>query len=90
MFRNDSSSHWDYYSYGNIKDDSYISKCFDYIEWDVEMIEKIEWGYEELKDNVEMRSNLDSRINGNTRIELYKQIILKNKNNIIDINIPLK
>ena len=35
-----SSSHWDYYSYGNIKDDSYISKCFDYIEWDVEMIEK--------------------------------------------------
>ena len=82
VFRNDSSSHWDYYSYGNIKDDSYISKCFDYIEWDVEMIEKIEWGYEELKDNVEMRSNLDSRINGNTRIELYKQIILKNKNNI--------
>lgn len=82
VFRNDSSSHWDYYSYGNIKDDSYISKCFDYIELDVEMIEKIEWGYEELKDNVEMRSNLDSRINGNTRIELYKQIILKNKNNI--------
>ena len=38
---------------------------------------KFEWGYEELKDNVEMRSNLDSRINGNTRIELYKQIILK-------------
>ena len=26
--------------------------------------------------------HLDSRINGNTRIELYKQIILKNKNNI--------
>ena len=38
--------------------------------------------YDELKDNVDMRSNLDSRINGNTRIELYKQIILKNKNNI--------
>ena len=29
-----------------------------------------------------LQSNLDSRINGNTRIELYKQIILKNKNNI--------
>lgn len=43
---------------------------------------KIELGYEELKDNIEMRNNLDLRINGNTRKELYKQIILKNKDNI--------
>lgn len=41
MFKNDSNSHWEYYSYGNNKKDSYIIKCFDYIEWDIEMIEKI-------------------------------------------------
>ncbi len=82
MFKNDKDSHWEYYSYGNVKDDYYIVKCFDYIEWDIEIIKKIEWSYEELKNNMKMRSNLDSRIKGNKRIKLYKEIILKNKDNI--------
>ncbi|MFY8262644.1 hypothetical protein ACOT7R_07070 [Clostridium perfringens] len=82
MFKNDSDSHWNYYSYENNKDDSYIIKCFDYIEWNIEMLEKIESSYEELKNSIDMRSNLDSRINGHTRIKLYKEIITRNKDKI--------
>lgn len=78
MFQNDSNSQWNYYSFENSKEDSYIIKCFDYIEWDIEMIEKIEYGYKDLKNSIENRSNLYSRSNGNTRIGLYEQIIISN------------
>ena len=79
MFKNDSNSHWEYYSYGNNKKDSYTIKCFDYIEWDIEMIEKIESSYYELKSSIETRSNPDSRNNGYTRSSLYENIVARNK-----------
>lgn len=82
MFRNDANSNWEYYSFGNEKDDSYIIKCFDYIEWDIEMIEEIESSYEELKISMEMRSSLASKSNGSSRIILYKEIIARGRERI--------
>ncbi|HHD2772800.1 TPA: hypothetical protein ACOTHO_002703 [Clostridium perfringens] len=85
MFKNDAYSHWNYYLYGNNENDSYIIKYFDYIEWNIEMIEKIESNYYELKNSIETRSNPRSKSNGETRIKMYKGIITRNKEKIESI-----
>jgi hypothetical protein len=82
LFNNDSTAHWDYYAWGSEKDDAYIIKCFDYIEWDMDLIEKMENSFEYLKENVESRTNSDSRCNGNSRIATYEKIIKSSKDKI--------
>lgn len=82
LFNNDSTAHWRYYSWSSGKNDTYIIKCFDYIDWDMDLIEKMEGGFKYLTENYESRTNLDSRINGAKRIETYKKIIKSGKDKI--------
>ena len=82
LFNNDSRDHWNYYSYGSPKDDKYIVKYFKYIEWDIELIKRIDSSLGYLKENIESRSNFDSICNGRKRINTYKSIINSNKDRI--------
>ncbi|WZL81841.1 hypothetical protein QBE53_01705 [Vallitaleaceae bacterium 9-2] len=82
LFNNDSTAQWEYYSWSSGKDDTYIIKCFDYIDWDMDLIEKMENSFDYLKENVKSRSNFDSRHNGNIRIETYEKIIKNSKDKI--------
>ncbi|MGL5869338.1 hypothetical protein [Clostridium chrysemydis] len=82
LFNNTGDAHWDYYAWGNEKDDAYIIKCFDYITWDIKLIEKMESSFKYLKENVESRTNSDSRYNGDKRITTYKNIIESSKDKI--------
>ena len=84
FFRNDSDSHFKYYSYGSETKDADIEICFQYVEWDICVVEKINYAIGELKSSCESRSNQDSIQNGETRKEIYKKIVLQYKNNIQD------
>ncbi|MCH3964527.1 MAG: hypothetical protein LKE46_09650 [Clostridium sp.] len=85
LFNNSGDAHWDYYAWGNGKDDTYIIKCFDYITWDVKLIEKIENNFKDLKDNIESRTNSDSKYNGHERIRTFKEIIESSKDKIKEV-----
>jgi len=78
LFNNDSSNHWDYYSYNSTHVDSYVIRCFDFVNWDMELIDRVNSSFEYLHKNVESRSNPASICNGNTRISAYKTIISNN------------
>lgn len=82
LFKNDSNDHWNYYSYNSNKDDKYIVKYFEYIEWDIDLIEKIDSSLGYLKENITSRSNIDSICNGKTRINTY-ELIINNSNDRI-------
>lgn len=85
FFRNDADSNWRYYSYSSGMSDEYVRKCFEYIQWDIEIIEKINIAYKELEDNIKMRANNDSRLNGITRKNCYNTIINRYKDEIIKV-----
>lgn len=75
FFRNSGSEQWDYYSYGSGKNDIYIEKCFEYIKWDIELINKINSACNELMVSIMSRSNSGSKANGEVRLNLYRTII---------------
>lgn len=82
-FYNDSSAQWDYYSYGNNYNDDYPEMCFKLIEWDLELIEKLDEAYSYLEDNIKSRSNTESICNGNSRRNSYDKVIRNNSNKIL-------
>lgn len=85
LFNNDSSDHWSYYAWGNIKNDIYVVKCFDYVKWDLELLSQINSSFGYLLDNVKSRSNIDSKANGMTRIDTYKSIISNCSDKIVKL-----
>lgn len=85
FFENSASRQWEYYQYGNYKKDKYVKKCFNYLKWDLDIIQKIENEYEALVDNIECRGNVDSRINGEKRLQAYDEVISINGDNIRNI-----
>ncbi len=85
LFKNTSNAHYNYYSWNCEKNDTYIIKCFDYIDWDIELIKKMEDGLEDLMLSFNNRGN-DYRIReGKNRIETYKEILNKGKGKIEEI-----
>ncbi len=85
FFKNDSDSHFKYYSYGSEMEDSDIELCFQYVEWDINVVEKLNNAISELENSCECRSNQHSIENGEIRKEIYKKIVCQYKNNIEDI-----
>lgn len=84
-FYNDSSAQWDYYRYGNNHDDSYPEMCFKLLEWDLELIEKLNGAYSYLEENIKSRSNTESICNGNSRRTSYDEVIRYNSNRILSV-----
>jgi len=84
FFKNDSDSHFKYYSYTSETEDTDIEQCFRYVEWNINVIEKINYAIGELESSCECRSNLYSIENGITRKEIYKKIVYQYKDNIED------
>ncbi|MBE1554855.1 hypothetical protein [Sporosarcina limicola] len=82
LFKNDSSDHWSYYAWGNIKNDSYVVKYFDYVQWDLELLGMIDSWFGYLKKNVKSRRNPDSKYNGMRRIGTYNKIISNSSDRI--------
>lgn len=85
FFINDATSQWQYYQYGNIKKDKYVIECFNHLEWDMEIIQKLEQEYEALVDNIDCRGNSDSRYNGKKRLKAYEEIVEINGDKIRNV-----
>ena len=85
FFRNDADSHWDYYNSCSNKDDSFVRKCFEYVEWDIEIIEKLNVAYEELEYSAKNRQNPSSIKNADCRRTNYDLIIAKFKADIMNV-----
>ena len=84
FFKNDSDSHFKYYSYGSETEDTDIELCFQYVEWDIDVVEKLNNAISELESSCECRSNQYSIENGKIRKKIYKKIVCQYKNNIED------
>lgn len=83
FFANTSDAHYQYYSdYLSIKDDRDIEECFKYLEWDINVIDKLNTAIEGLKESCHKRQNADKVILGNRREDAYKKIINQYKNDI--------
>lgn len=82
FFKNDSDSHSSYYSYWTETEDADIELCFKYVEWDMNVIEKINCAIDELKRSCEFRIKSSSKEYGDTRQEIYKKIVCQYKENI--------
>ena len=83
FFVNDSSSHWSYYAYGSDKSDRVPIKCFEFIEWDIDIVEKLNSAYKELEESFSMRENPDSKNNANIRRTSYDEVISKYNKEIV-------
>lgn len=84
-FLNDANSHWSYYAYDSDMSDKFPEKCFEYVEWDIDIVEKINSSYRELEESYTMRGNPDSKCNANIRRNSYDRIISKYSKEIIQI-----
>ncbi len=84
FFSNNSDSHYSYYYISNKIDDSII-KCFDYIEWDIDMVKEIEYSIYTLEESINLRENFYSIENGRTRKQSYLTIVRSNESKIKDI-----
>ena len=84
-FYNDSTAQWDYFSYGNNKEDIYPETCFKLVKWDLELIKKLNDAYSCLQENVKSRSNGDSISNGISRRNSYNEVIKENSNKILSV-----
>ena len=84
FFKNNSDSHSNYYSYYTETEDIDIEQCFKYVEWDMNVVEKINYAIGELINNCELRLKSSSIRNGETRKEIYKKIVCQYKDNIED------
>ena len=65
--------------------DEFPEKCFEYVEWDSDIVERINSAYRELEESYNMRENLDSRCNADTRKNSYDRIIAKYSKEIMQI-----
>jgi len=84
FFKNDSGSHYWYY-FESERDDEYVEQCFKYLEWDMEVIEKLKDSIDCLINSCSARSNQYSISNGNKRKNAYKKIIGQYENIIKNI-----
>lgn len=82
-FINDANSHWSYYSFNSGKRDAFSERCFEYVEWDIDIVNKLNLSYKELEENIVMRENESSKNNGNRRKVSYDKVIGKHNVNII-------
>lgn len=84
-FYTDSSAQWDYYRYGNDRNDIYPKTCFKLVEWDMELIEKLNEAYSSLEESINMRSRVESIDNGKSRRKSYDEVICDNSNKILSL-----
>ena len=84
-FFNDANSHWSYYAHDSNMCDMFPEKCFEYVEWDIDVVEKINLSYRELEESDNMRGNPDSKNNASIRRNSYDRIIAKYNNEIVQI-----
>ena len=82
-FINNSSAHQQYYQIGSGKSDFYSEQCFEMIEWDIELIGKINNACIELKQSMEWRSNPNAIQNGEARTHSYRQVLKTYRESII-------
>lgn len=64
------------------KDEGIIVKCFSYLEWDDELLKKMDNVIYELNESMKIRSNDISILNGNRFAYIYRSIVLDNKERI--------
>lgn len=81
FFSNSSYSHSNYYFEKN-KNDEYIIKCFDYIEWDMDMVRAVERGIFSLEESICMREKDYSIENGRKRKASYSTIVHNSESKI--------
>ena len=67
------------------KDDSFVRKCFEYVEWNIEMIEKLNTAYEELEYSAKSRQNPSSIENADCRRTNYDLVIAEFKTDIMNV-----
>ncbi|MCB2339951.1 hypothetical protein [Clostridium estertheticum] len=84
FFSNDSYSHSDYY-FKNNKSDAYVLECFDYIEWNMDMIKSIESGIYSLEESICMREKDYSKENGRKRKASYLKLVHEHESKIKDV-----
>ncbi len=83
FFANDADSHYNYYRRNN-KSDDFIIKCFEYIEWDINIVKNIEYAISTLENSISMRDSSMSIRNGEIRKDSYLQIVHNNESKIKD------
>ncbi len=75
-FDNSADAHWKYYAYDSNMKDEFPEKCFEYVEWDIKLVEKINSAYLKLEHNDAGRTkNTDSKCYAERRRESYDKII---------------
>jgi hypothetical protein len=84
LFKNDSTAHYNYFKEYN-NDYSAIEECFKYIEWDIEIVNRIENSIDDLEKSMKLRENIYAKINGNERKSIFETIIKNGKESIKDI-----
>lgn len=95
FFYTDASSHWSYYCHGNPINDELLIQYFNLVEWDKELIEKIDTAYKDVIESKESRGNSDSLYNAEKRLNAYEDIVINNiekikkycKNNNMDLSL---
>lgn len=81
-FHNSADAHWQYYAYTSNMKDEFPEKCFEYVEWDIELVAKINCAYRELEHSAAGRTNTDSKCYAERRRESYDKIIAKYRKQI--------
>lgn len=84
-FINNSYAHQQYYQAGSGKCDMYSEKCFEMIEWDLDLVNKFNSACGELRQSMEWRSNQYAIQNGETRKHSYQQVLIAYKDKILSV-----
>ncbi len=84
-FNNSSDAHQQYYQTGSGRNDMYSEKCFEIIDWDIELIKKMNSACAELEQSMKWRTNTYAISNGNARRNSYERVLKKYKENIIAV-----
>lgn len=84
-FSNTSEAHFQYYMWGSGKNDQYPEKCFEMINWNLELIDKINGSCIELTNSMKQRTNSYAIQNGEAREKSYQRVLKLYKSNIISI-----
>lgn len=82
-FSTNGDSQWKYYEYGSGKNDEDVEECFKIVEFDEEIISKLDSAYGYLKESISSRSRSESIANGNRRKKSYDKVISDNSSKIL-------
>ncbi len=82
-FINNSNAHQQYYQIGSDKNDMYLEKCFEMIEWDLDLVNKINNACGELRQSMEWRSNQYAIQNGEARKLSYRRVLIAHKEKLL-------